>query len=188
MLEYEKKAMLSREEYEVLADKCINLRLDAQINYYFDTDDFVMNSKGITCRIRAKGGKYKATIKKHSKHNSNCSVEEQLYYKTELDTRVFDALGLCYQGELVTLRACIYRDDFCEIVLDKNMYLDYMDFEMEIEYRKDCEENAIEAIKKAAECLVKANLISSTDEFMLRIKKSKSKSKRFFERKKKDRR
>jgi len=68
------------------------------------------------------------------------------------------------------------------------MYLDYMDFEMEIEYRKDCEENAIEAIKKAAECLVKANLISSTDEFMLRIKKSKSKSKRFFERKKKDRR
>ena len=176
--------MLTKEEYDVLVSRCINLKLDAQINYYFDTEDFVMNSKGITCRIRAKNGKYKATIKKHSNDNSNCSIEEQLYYKTELDTRVFDALGLCYQGELVTLRACIYRDDFCEIVLDKNMYLDYIDFEMEIEYRKDCEKNALEAIKKAAACLEKANLISSTDEFMLRFEKSKSKSKRFFERKK----
>ena len=61
MLEYEKKVMLTKDEYAVLSAQCRGMRVETQTNYYFDTDDFCMNRKGITCRIRAKNGKYKTT-------------------------------------------------------------------------------------------------------------------------------
>lgn len=182
MLEYEKKVLLTKEEYDVLAEKCRGMPLATQINYYFDTDDSSMNRKGITCRIRAKNGKYKTTIKKHCTENPSCSIEVDLCETTEINTKVFDALGLHFQGELITSRIYIHKDAFCEMVLDRNTYLGHTDFEIEIEYRKECEERALRLLKDAAECLVATKLVVSTEEFLIRINNAKSKSKRFFER------
>ena len=72
MLKHEKKALLTKEEYDVMMASCKGMAVEFQTNYYFDTDDMYMNRKGITCRIRAKNGTYKTTIKKHG---TDCSVE-----------------------------------------------------------------------------------------------------------------
>ena len=48
-----KKLLLEKKEYEMLLDIfCENVSPTRQVNYYFDTDDFYMNSKGITYKFR----------------------------------------------------------------------------------------------------------------------------------------
>ena len=69
MTELEKKLLLTEDEYDYLMEHLIyespliQMPITTQINYYFDTDDFSMNHQNITCRIRLKDGKYKATMK-----------------------------------------------------------------------------------------------------------------------------
>ena len=72
MTELEKKLLLTEDEYDYLMERfgygspLIQKPIVTQINYYFDTDDFSMNRRNTTCRIRLKGGKYRATMKRHS--------------------------------------------------------------------------------------------------------------------------
>lgn len=188
MLEYEKKVLLTEAEYAVLADQCPALSVVLQTNYYYDTDDLYMNSKGITCRVRAKNYRYKTTIKNHHTGNLNCCVEEGLYEGREPNSNVFNALGLHFQGELITRRTILHKDAFCEVVLDRNTYLGCNDFEIEVEYAKDCEKRAMAHIKGITEILVAANVIDSVESFMLRIGEGKSKSERFFDRKQAEKR
>lgn len=175
--------MLTREEYNIIAQQCRSISVEPQTNYYFDTDDFYMNSKGITCRLRAKKEKYKVTIKNHRAGGSNCSVEEDIYEGKEYNTKAFEALGLQRQGTLVTQRIVMYRDVFCEVVLDQNSYLGITDYELEVEYAETSEKRALEYLQRIADCLVAANLVDSANNFMLRIGKEKTKSERFFEKK-----
>ncbi len=186
MLEYEKKIMLTADEYNTIGLIRSNDSLPKiQTNYYFDTDDLSMNDKGITCRIRAKDGKFIATIKNHGGKNPDCSVEDNLVEMTEFDTKIFDTLRLRYQGELVTRRASIHKDNNCEVVIDKNTYGGVTDFELEIEYCEGSEKEAQALLESIAEELVIAKVLTSKDEFLNRVGQCKSKSQRFFERIKK---
>ena len=186
MLEYEKKIMLTKEEYEALADRSKGARLETQTNYYFDTDDFSMNGRGITCRIREKHGKYRTTVKIHSGERTCCSVEEHLCESMEYNSDIFDAMGLKLQGELVTARLYMSEDDSCEMVLDRNTYLGHTDFEIEVEYRKGHENKATECLTRVAEYLAASKLIDSVEEFLHRTGTGKSKSQRFFGSKQKE--
>ena len=181
MLEHEKKALLTKEEYDLLMASCKGMAVEFQTNYYFDTDDMYMNRKGITCRIRAKNGTYKTTIKKHG---TDCSVEEDLYEGTKFNFTVFGALGMHLQGRLITTRIVLYKDAFCEVVLDRNSYLGYDDFEIEVEYAQECERRAMKNLKNAAKRLVAADLVDLVESFMLHNGTGPSKSERFFEKKK----
>lgn len=183
MLELEKKILLTEEEYATLVMIMHNYTsLKLQVNYYFDTDNFAMNNKGITCRIRAKDGKFKATIKSHDPKNTYFSVENTLWVKDEFDPNAFQDLGLHLQGSLTTKRIIAFKDDFCEMVLDRNTYLGFEDFELEIEYLEGHEERAENLLKNIAETLLVTRLISNTDEIFSREGKAKNKSQRFFER------
>lgn len=185
MLEYEKKIMLTADEYLfILVLMCKYGPIETQTNYYFDNDDLSMNKKGITCRIRAKNGKYKATVKNHSTEHPDCSIEVDLVEKTAFDPQIFNVFGLHYQGELVTERVVMHKDSACEMVLDRNVYLGHTDFELEVEYSKESEHRAQTLIESFADCLVAAEHLTSVDELFNRIGKGKSKSQRFFERKK----
>lgn len=184
MLEYEKKIVLTIDEYNAiirLVGK--NAPAKTQTNYYFDTDDLAMNKKGITCRIREKDGKYKATIKYHDTEHPDCSAEEDLFEKAELDSQIFNAIGLRYQGVLVTERIVIYKDAFCEMVIDRNVYLRHKDFELEVEYTKESEHRAEGLLESIGETLVEEELLADLNEFMKRVGQAQSKSQRFFERK-----
>lgn len=57
MVEFEKKILISKEEYRVLWEEMgKNAPTTVQINHYFDTENHAMNKKGITCRIRQENG------------------------------------------------------------------------------------------------------------------------------------
>ena len=185
MLEYEKKILLTKEEYEVLVQQFKNIPKKIQINYYFDTEDLSMNKRGVTCRTRFKNGKYKTTIKRHCSDRLNCSIEEELCETTEINVDVFNALDLCFQGELVTSRICLYKDASFEVVLDWNIYLGISDYELEVEYDEENEKNAMDCLKDIVVHLIAAQLVDSFENFVLRVGKGKSKSERFFERKQK---
>ncbi len=177
MQEFEKKLMLSKEAYEYLRK---NICQDAcsffQTNYYFDTDDFSMNKRGVTCRIRQKNGVYKATIKNHSVQKLDCSIEEDLAEKNYFDLNAFSSLGVHLQGDLVTERIVVFADNTCEMVLDRNIYLGTVDYELEIEYLLGFEEKATELLNEIISGLLRQGFAVSRDEMQ-----SISKSARFFE-------
>ena len=182
MLEYEKKIMLTADEYlSILMLMCKYVPMQTQTNYYFDNDNFSMNEKGITCRIRAKDGKYKATVKNHNADHPDCSIEVDLVEKTEFDPQIFNVFGLHHQGELVTDRVVMHKDSMCEMVLDRNVYLGHTDFELEVEYSKESERRAQTLIDNIGECLVATEQLTGIDEFLARVGQGKSKSQRFFE-------
>ncbi len=186
MFEYEKKVMLTQDEYSYILTMYKSAPRQTQTNYYFDTADLAMNDRRITCRIRAKNGKYKATVKNHNIEHPDCSMEAVLVEKTEFDPQIFNALGLHYQGELVTERIVMHKDSTCETVLDKNVYLGHTDFELEVEYCRKSEPKAKRFIEKIAERLAANKQLTSISEFTARIDRGKSKSERFFERLKGD--
>ena len=184
MLEYEKKIMLTAEEYLAIVKLlCKDLPVKTQTNYYFDTDNLDMNNKGITCRIREKDGRYKATIKSHCTEHPDCSVEEDLSEKTDFDASSFTGFGLRYQGQLVTDRIIIQKDADCELVVDCNTYLGHKDFELEIEYCENSEHIAQTLLGNIAEILVAAKALNDGRDFIERAGQGKSKAQRFFERK-----
>lgn len=185
MKEYEMKVLLSKSEYAILARAvCEGKSVVMQTNYYFDTDDFWMNKKNITCRIRKKDGTFKTTIKRHNIHHPDSSIEVDLAEKNVFDKTVFCALGLKCQGKMVTNRTIAYKDPFCEMVFDRNSYLGHTDFELEVEYCAGAEKKAMVLVEGVGHILVSANAVANIEEFFSRIGKDKPKSQRFFERKK----
>lgn len=186
MLEFEKKILLSEEEYNLLS--CFFSKdtdnSNLHINYYYDTNTFDMNKKGITCRVRRKNGKLEATVKSHCGNKTECSVEISVDVNNQFQVECFEIMGLKLQGSLVTNRNEIYNDGICQAVLDCNFYLDRVDYELEIEYLQGNEKNAEQLLEEIAKVLLYGKLITSVEEFYRRTEYSKSKSERFFDCKK----
>lgn len=182
MVELEKKLLLSKEEYDfILKNYGQNKPINKQTNYYFDTDNFSMNRKGITCRIRLKNGKYKGTIKSHSAGRDK-SIESEVSVKNGIFDNAFIDMGLKYQGELVTERCIIFKDPNYEVVLDKNHFLEHTDYELEIEYALNYEKIAELIMQNVINLLLTHIPSTSLNDIKERRMKSTSKSNRFFER------
>ena len=152
MTELEKKLLLSKEEYETLmkhfshADTTIPKPMIQQINYYYDTDDLLMNRQNITCRIRWKDGKHQGTIKRHFPHSDQSTETDVEVYDGNIEN-AFINMGLSLKGELHTERCTVLKDTACEVVLDKNKYLGHEDYELEIEYAPMFEHRAERILK-----------------------------------------
>lgn len=177
MIEYEKKFLLSKDEYlKIINTLNIQNNSFTQQNHYYDTNDFELCKKGITCRIREKDKKFIATIKTHL---ADKSLEQSKQASDENDISLFSCFDVIYQGALTTHRTKIFYGDGYEIVLDKNQYLGIEDYELEAEYY-----NGNEEIIKSPLKLISSLISVDFDAFFARDKKSQSKSTRFFERKK----
>lgn len=186
MIETEKKIILTYEEYlAVIMKMCKYAEPVIQTNYYFDTENLTMNRKGITCRIRFKNGKYTAEIKSHEKESRYRSIENILFRSDKFDETYFNKIGLYLQGSLVTERIPLYKDEFCEMVIDRNIYLGITDYELEIEYKENYERCAERILYVIAKLLFDDGKISSISEFLERADKSQNKSQRFFKEKNK---
>ena len=182
MVELEKKLLLSKDEYDfLLRNYGLHKSIIKQINYYFDTDDLCMNKKGITCRIRLKDGKYNGTMKSHSPGMEK-SIESNIEVRNGIADNGFIDMDLKYQGELITERCIVYKDPFCEVVLDKNIYLEHTDYELEIEYSDKYEEYAESILQNMIKALTENIALFSLDDINRRRTNSFSKSNRFFER------
>ncbi len=180
MLEYEKKILLTQDEYNKLSKLEGEGKLRfIQTNYYYDTDELKMNMQGITCRIREKNGKYKATIKAHKQDNKECSIEKTKEASSKYDDSLFSGMHLKLQGDLTTERVILYSNNGCEVVLDKNTYLGMTDYELEVEYLPEHEEQATKLIYRYM------SLLYPLKHWMYNLSQrgSQSKSERYFERK-----
>lgn len=183
MVEFEKKVLISPQEYEMLIQQrypCGTAYL--QTNYYYDTADFKLNKTGITCRIRERDGVRKATVKDHQQKQKECSVENLISCKEEPEL-FFKRMGLDCQGSLKTERIVYPICPGIEVVMDKNTYLDCVDYELEVEYDFRYEATAYMEMKAIEAFILSNEGKMAASEFRKRIGKGGSKSERFFERK-----
>ena len=187
MTELEKKLLLTEDEYDYLMERfvyespLIQKPIVTQINYYFDTDDFSMNRRNTTCRIRLKGGKYRATMKKHSSGGDQ-STETEMEIRNGLESNAFTDMGLKLEGELVTKRCVVFKDTDCEVVLDKNEYLGHTDYELEVEYTQEHEKDAQAILNIFRDMLTRRKCFLVYKESLKDAPDVPSKSSRFFER------
>ncbi len=183
MIEHEIKLMLTEKEYEYIcamfADSCETLK---QINYYYDTNNFEMNKKGITCRVRNIGDYYCATMKTHK--NTAFGISEETSFVVYSVAEVMDFFGfhLRKQGCLTTYRTNLKADFDILVTLDKNTYLGIEDHELEIEYDEEKCSLAYGFLRELSETMYFDSILRSQDELLLRAGTGKSKSSRFFER------
>lgn len=180
MTECEKKLLLSEEAYNALMERFSSAQkqIVTQVNYYFDTDDFAMNRQDTTCRIRLKDGQYQATMKRHAA-GTDQSTEAEMEIYAGLDHNAFTDMGLKLWGALTTHRCVLLKNPHLEVVLDRNEYLGYTDYELEIEYLPEYEKEARAVLKEVEKALQrKRSPIYNIGIFSAGLNKSK----RFFKR------
>lgn len=186
MTEFEKKMLLTKDEYNYLMEhlghdgSLFPKPIVKQINYYYDTDDYSMNRQNITCRIRLKDGKYKATMKRHS-GKAERSTETEMEVRDGIRDNAFIDMGLKLQGELTTHRCIIFKYEHCEVVLDKNEYLGTFDYELEIEYLPEYEKDVQAIYRVILDMLTRRKCFLAYKESCERKSVVASKSNRFFE-------
>lgn len=144
-VEWELKYLITEEDYlsTVGLGKCVT-----QVNYYFFS-----SQSDFTCRIREKKECYEFTYKEKTKragerieYNSCISKDRfNSFIKKGIDVTDFYALTgieaifpLHYVGFLKTERM-VYFADSLKIEVDKNYYLDKIDYEVECEVSSDAE-------------------------------------------------
>ena len=153
-----------------------------QTNYYYDTADFKLNKSGITCRVRERDGIRKATMKDHQQKWKECSVENLIPCKGKPEL-FFEHMGLECQGSLKTERTVYPVCPGVEVVMDKNTYLDFVDYELEIEYDFRFDATAYMEMKAIEAFILSNEGKMAASEFHKRIGKGGRKSERFFKRK-----
>lgn len=185
MLEFEKKRMLSKNAMQYL-ERCNfgEKEKTVLVNHYYDTSDFSLNRSGITCRIREKKGQYTATIKAHRLCGSDCSTEHSRALQNGKDDCIFRNMGLIYQGALKTRRTVLQPEIGIKIMLDRNKYLGTVDYELEIEYAPEKELLAAAVLAEIETVLREKGLSGDTQLYSREQNGAKSKSERFFARKK----
>lgn len=182
MIEYEKKILLTENEYRCL-EMCMFFHTPktVQTNYYYDTDDLYFNKNGTTCRIREIDGVYTATVKKHGIGEDSASSEISVPAENKFDTRAFEGMVVSLKGVLTTERRETNNYRGAKVVIDRNTYLGTSDYELEVEYEEGHENDAMEAIEEVERCLRVFKVLPYEVHLKDRIGKSKSKSKRFFQ-------
>lgn len=180
MLEFERKCLLTKKEYERLCRVFNDTPSVIQVNYYYDTEDFAYNRQGVTYRIRKKGDAYTATIKTHGTQGTYGSEEKSAKVQNEYDRSFFADPNLILHGQLQTERKEIEMHHRVKVVLDKNTYLGTEDYELEMEYEPFWAPVCNEILFMLIKCLEKE---SSYTDFYKRMLESKTKSERFFAKK-----
>ena len=177
MIEREKKILLTNQEYEtILSLYGGGVGTAVQANHYYDTKDLGMNEKRITCRVRESNGKLRAILKAHGNDGpGDNSTETDMGYISNLRQNCFTDMGLLLHGTLVTYRTILLKNAAFEMVLDRNEYLGYTDFELEIEYVEGCESGAQDLLNSLMQRLGVSDKVG-------KCRDCKSKSERFFER------
>jgi len=134
--EIERKAILTKEQYESLLGKIVDkpVTKKVQINYYYDTDDYILLSNDETLRVRQIEDKLELQYKYNKKiesgvriSNESCDEINYLPEKIAIDGLIVKRIGF-----LLTERRSKRFDGYI-IFLDKNYYLGKVDYEIEME-------------------------------------------------------
>ncbi len=143
MLETEYKSLLTRAEYEKIAEHFIWDCSFTQTNNYYGDADGILAKNRVMVRVREKDGKSVIQVKLRKNTGSPLQICEELEFPCpgapdELaDSERYTGIktgALKKLGASVTLRRSKMWDDKTEICLDKTEYLGITDYEIEVEY------------------------------------------------------
>lgn len=147
MLETELKCMLTKEQYDRLENMFTWDWVKEQVNSYYTDENSELKKNGITLRVRTKDGINKIQVKVHKNADSSLQICEEREFETYTIPDAFSSddvqkmtglnVSASLLGSLTTLRHSLFFCDGVEICLDKNDFLDYTDYEIEIEYTKE---------------------------------------------------
>lgn len=152
--EEEFKYLVSYEWYQMMLSKC-SARYPSyndclQVNYYYDTEDYVLNKMNTTVRIRQKDDVSELQIKKHHKYDRELVTSDE--YTKEIDVLPYMIKAtsipciLRLKGVLITERRTFTFGNNSIICFDKNVYLGICDYEVEIEVDKSDIDEALEIV------------------------------------------
>lgn len=153
MIEQESKKIISYKEYDRI-NRLVKWEKEyMQINYYFDTEDFQLAYNGITCRVRDKNSslyfqiKYpdssdncSARVREENEYKIDCITETipyDIYIKLHIEKYVSNYNDIKLRGSMITYRKECDIGSGAVLFLDKNIYLDKLDYEIELEYGVD---------------------------------------------------
>lgn len=109
-----------------------------QINYYYDTDDNMLNKNDVTVRVRQERDKLKWQIKKHTNTSMALFFSDEYCGCLERLPKALRVEGiheeLLLKGSLLTERREIKFGVCGKLCFDISMYLGVIDYEIEIEY------------------------------------------------------
>ncbi len=144
-VEKEYKILLTKEQFDKLAQYYEPLHYVEQTNVYYDTSEHHIQQIYGAMRIRSSNGKHIFTLKLHEDG-------KLMEYECEVDSNSLAALQTeniqqllkdhAIDGELVqtaslqTHRAMVV-DEYAELCFDINKYNGIVDYEIEYEYKKD---------------------------------------------------
>ncbi|AYX89441.1 CYTH domain-containing protein [Staphylococcus cohnii] len=147
--EIEFKQLLSKDHYQAIYDTYfLDTKPFSQTNYYIDTPNFDLKSHHSALRIRIKDDTYEMTLKVPAEiglmeYNFDTKVEPKLNMLIKSQDLPQDILNQLLKmdvdvDDLIVLGALTTERIETEIhgnllVLDKNQYLDFEDFELEYE-------------------------------------------------------
>ncbi len=157
MLETELKCIINKETFQKILlyykwDKVVT-----QTNHYYRSYNDELKKHGITMRIREIDSKIKLQIKKHTNSDSPLQICEEsefeipaiLPYFTEEEVESYTGVKTeaFLIGSATTKRYSLMWDNTSEICLDHTIYLDTEDFEIEVEFVKECPKKLLDELK-----------------------------------------
>lgn len=146
MLEHEYKYTITKESLDAIAEELkkqeniVSIKRGVQINYYYDTQDFVFQSEGTTIRIRQKESGMQLQVKKKNYYGLHKNLETVSEIIAIPSTMTIDNKIVEHKGHLVTDRTRYIFADGVKVYLDINFYCGIVDYEMEIELPTDRED------------------------------------------------
>ncbi|PAD38229.1 CYTH domain-containing protein [Terribacillus sp. 7520-G] len=149
-IEIEFKNLLTEAEFKKLyhALEMESAPVIQQVNHYFETKDFQLKQQGSALRIREKNGRFQSTLKQPqgdgllethddlTEEQAKAWLQGQITLGPDISKQLkemdISAAELNYGGSLETIRREKSYND-TTIVLDKSIYGDTVDYELELE-------------------------------------------------------
>lgn len=161
-IEKEYKFLINEDQFQQILEKYQFKDKIIQTNYYFDSQDFLLAKDNITLRCREKNDMFYLQAKIKNKNNKNYTSSQELSVKIDSIPDIIDNQflytkltsfpskykGITFKkiGLLTTTRHLVQINDLI-IHLDKNLYNNTIDFEIEIEFDIESYEKVLEIIK-----------------------------------------
>ena len=158
MTEKEYKVLINQDDYKELLGSFGFNKNYRQVNYYFDTKDNYCKLNNITIRIREKENKCCLQVKVPIKYDNALHIKKEYekkysFLKTQItsdELKILTGLDIptvnCI-GMLATQRNEYIVNDTI-LCLDKNEYNGVTDYELEVEFQNQVDENVMQVLNE----------------------------------------
>jgi uncharacterized protein YjbK len=163
MHEMEYKYMLNESQYMHIMSRVHseqgNIDCKIQVNYYYDSNNYLLDNNKITLRVRQKDSKLSLELKSELQNEGLLRINEELEYPIDKLPLVLnrkkvswleclpDSEEISLKGSLITERITVKPCEGIKLDIDKSIYLGKVDYELEVEFKEELKEKAYELLR-----------------------------------------